>query len=114
MAWRETDLLADLAARFKAVGTPSVTAAEDDKGVTVKIVNVFDVAEADDKIAPSAICKNVTYYVYNAGQGDEAAYYHIQSLGGSVLIQAIERKAEEIAATTAADAALSELPALKP
>jgi hypothetical protein len=107
--WKETDLLADLAVRFKAVGSPTITTAEDDKGVTVKIVNVFDVAE-DDKITPSAICKNISYYVFHAKRLDEAAYYHIQSLGGSIFVQAVERKVEEVAAIAATDAALIALP----
>jgi hypothetical protein len=108
----EAQLLADITTQFKSVGTPAVTTPEDDKGVTLKIVNVFDTAE-NVKLAPSAICRNISYYVYHAEQPDEAAYYHIQSLTDSMLSRAVEQRVSEVTTITTRDSKLIELPPLK-
>jgi len=109
MSFTEQDLLADLGSKFKAVGAPAVTTEEDDKGVTLKLVNVFDAAD-DEGLTPVAVCRNISYYVYNAGQEDEEAFYHPQSLSTPIRTQAIENQAAE---TTRAEDANTKIVALK-
>lgn len=79
MAWLESDLISDLTGRpnIKSVSpSPKILEPEDDKGVTWKQVNVFDVSEADGT-PPSGQRRNINYYVYHAKQEDESAYYDI-------------------------------------
>jgi len=76
MAWKETDLLADLATRFAHVN-PSATIlqAEDAMGVTWLQVNVLEAGLTEQSRIPSAYRKNVEYYVFHRGQADENAWH---------------------------------------
>lgn len=68
----EVGLIADMQARFKVVGTPTVLeTGKDEKGVSWLSVNVFDA----DPTTLSAQRINIQYYVFNRGQANEEAYY---------------------------------------
>jgi len=76
MAWKETDLLANLATRFFAVDpTPTILQEEDVKGVTWLQINVLEVGLSQKTKLPTSFRKNVPYYVYHRGQADEQAWY---------------------------------------
>jgi hypothetical protein len=66
-------LLADITAKHKVVGNAELMETTD-KGVRTYLINVLETGLSTDK-APTAYKKNLLFYVYNEGQGDEEAYY---------------------------------------
>jgi len=70
----KVELLADLANTYKVVGTPEPQTVPF-LGVTPYLVNVFEVGLSEGNKKPVAYQKNVLFYVYNEGIGDESAYY---------------------------------------
>ena len=76
MAWKETDLVADLSSKYFAIdATPSVVEVEDSKGVTWMSVNVLENGISENERVPIAYRKNIPYYVYHRGLLDEQAWY---------------------------------------
>jgi len=73
MAWKETDLIADLESKYEAVDTPTIQ--ETSYGITWMIVNVFETGKSKDASVPTARKRNVSYYVKNRGEVDEIAWY---------------------------------------
>jgi len=74
--WTKAQLLADLAAMYVGVGDPEKADANDPtNGVTKYTVNVVEYGLSEASIKPTAYRKNVTFYVYHEGQGDEKAGY---------------------------------------
>ena len=72
----ETQLLAELSKKFERISSElSVVNGEDDKGITTKSVNVFATDISGE--FPVAICKNILYYVMDAGKETESAFFHI-------------------------------------
>jgi len=67
-------LLADMATLYKVVGIPEVLEPPV-LGVTPYIVNVMEVGFSEGSKKPTAYRKNIQFYVYNEGLGDESAYY---------------------------------------
>ena len=78
MAFNEANLLADLATVYFAVTpNPVVREVQDDKGVTWMQANVLEVGKSEKDKKAIGYRKNIDYYVYHRGLGDEAAYYFV-------------------------------------
>jgi hypothetical protein len=73
--WTKTQLLADLATMYVGIGTPAADTGDPTNGVTKYIVNVVEFGLSEESTKPTAYRKNVTFYVYHEGQGDEKAGY---------------------------------------
>jgi hypothetical protein len=74
----EAALLADLATVYTAVDpTPTVAQAEDAKGVTWLQINVLETGLSEKDKKNIGYRKNVFYYVFHRGLGDEAAWYAV-------------------------------------
>lgn len=86
--WKETDLLADLATRFKKIGDP-VVLETDGKKISWMQVNVFD-AGVDENDIPLGNRKNVEFYVLDRGEATEEAYYAQQAPAAPI------KKAEQV------------------
>jgi hypothetical protein len=76
--WTKTQLLADIASMYIGVGTPVNPGSEGSvNGVTKYIVNVNEYGSSENNRKPTGYRKNLTFYVYNEGLGDEKAWYEI-------------------------------------
>ena len=76
MAWKESDLLTDLATIYFAVSpAPQIKDVQDDKGVTWMTVSVLEVGKSEKDKKAIAYRKSVDYYVFHRGLSDEAAFY---------------------------------------
>lgn len=77
----KAQLLAALAAApfsYIGIGTPENPNGEGVvNGITKYIVNVFEVGKSQTTKQPTGYRKNVTFYVYHEGLGDEAAYFEL-------------------------------------
>jgi hypothetical protein len=76
--WTKAQLLADIASMYIGVGTPINPGNEGPvNGVTKYIVNVNEYGSSENNRKPTGYRKNLTFYVYNEGLGDEKAWYEI-------------------------------------
>jgi hypothetical protein len=67
--------MADLATMYVGIGTPVPDAGDPKNGVTKYTVNVVEFGASEASIKPTAYRKNITFYVFHEGQGDENAGY---------------------------------------
>jgi hypothetical protein len=72
----KAELLADLATLYKSVSTPTDQGTVCG-GVHQFTVYVFEVGLSEGNKKPTGCQKIVTFYVYNSGLPDEAAYYEL-------------------------------------
>jgi hypothetical protein len=70
----KAQLLADLATIYKVVADP-VQQGDETFGVRKYIVNILEVGKSEANIKPTGFRRNITFYVYHEGLGDESAYY---------------------------------------
>jgi hypothetical protein len=76
--WKKADLLTDIGIMYIGVGTPENPSNEGPvNGVIKYIVNVNETGYSQANEKPTGYRKNVTFYVYNEGQGDEQAWYEL-------------------------------------
>jgi hypothetical protein len=74
--WTKAQLLADLAAMYVTVGTPYNPNEEGVvDGVIKYMVNVNECGASETNEKPTGYRKNIVFYVYHEGLGDEKAWY---------------------------------------
>lgn len=76
MALTKAQLISELASMYLTIGTPENPGSEGPvNGVTKYLVNVVEVGKSQQSQKPTAYRKNMVFYVYHEGLGDESAYY---------------------------------------
>jgi hypothetical protein len=74
--WKKQDLLDDLATMYIGIGTPENPGGEGTiNGVIKYLVNVNELGKSEPNKKPTGYRKNVIFYVYHEGLGDEIAWY---------------------------------------
>lgn len=69
----KASLLSELSVKYKSVGTPTLNdSALDTNWYTIP---VFEVGNSESNIKPIGHRKNIFFYVWHEGLGDESAYY---------------------------------------
>lgn len=79
MATTKSQLIASLSQppfNYIGIGAPVNPNSEGEvNGITKYVINVFETGRSSENQQPTGYRKNIVFYVYHEGQGDEAAYF---------------------------------------